>query len=74
MSLISISYAVYWELTFAPNYQWTKCGKCFNSKTGRQIKQVYKNRCIGYNIKGKFHSLVSLRKHLRKIENKDCPF
>ena len=74
MNSISINYAVYWELDFSTEYKWTKCGKCFNFKTGRQIKQVYKSRCIGYNIKGKFYSLTKLRNHLVKIKNHDCPF
>lgn len=42
MNSISIDYAVYWQIDFAPEYKWTRCGKCFNCKTGRQIKQVYK--------------------------------
>lgn len=74
MNSFTVSYTPKFELDFAPNYQWTKCGKCFNSKTGRQIKQVYNNGSIGYNIGGKFYSLVRLRGHLRKIEKIDSPF
>jgi len=74
MNRVSISYAIYWELDFAPEYKWTKCGKCFNSQTGKQIKQVYKNRCIGYNIRSKFVSLTRLREHLKKIEKEHIPF
>lgn len=63
------------RLSFAHNYQWSKCGKCFNVKTNRQIKQTYKNRCIGYYIKGKFYSLTKLRKHLEEIPKEEyCPF
>ena len=43
MNCISITYTLILELDFAPNYKWTKCGKCFNSKTTKQIKQVYNN-------------------------------
>lgn len=74
MERLSVSYAVYWELSFAPEYKWTKCGKCINSKTGRQVKQVYKNRSIGYYIRGKFASLKKLRNKIEKIEEPDCPF
>ena len=74
MKSISISYTLKYELFFASNYRWTKCGKCFNIKTGRQIKQVYNNGCIGYSIKGKFKSLYYLRKHLIKIKENNCPF
>lgn len=74
MNIISINYAVYWRLKFANNYQWTKDGKCFNSLTGRQIKQCYKNGMIGYYIKSKFYSIKYLRSQLEKIPNKICPF
>lgn len=74
MNTISVSYAVVWQIDFAPEYKWSNCGKCFNSKTGKQIKQVYKSRCIGYNVRGKFYSLTRLRKHLVKIKEINCPF
>lgn len=74
MNTLSISYAVVWQIDFAPEYRWSKCGKCFNIKTGRQLKQVYKSRCIGYNIRGKFYSLTKLRNHLVKVEDINCPF
>lgn len=38
MNTISISYAVVWQIDFAPEYKWSKCGKCFNSKTGSVLK------------------------------------
>ena len=63
-----------YELDFAPNYQWSKCKKCFNIKTGRQIKQVYNSGSVGYNIKGKFKSLYYLRSHLRPIQKRTSPF
>ena len=69
MNKISINYTLKYELLFAPNYKWTSHGKCFNIKTGRQIKQVYNKGCIGYSICGKFYSLKRLRKLLTKIEN-----
>ena len=74
MSIISINYTTKYQLSFAKNYQWTTCGKCVNSKTGRIIKQVYNNGCIGYSIKGKFYSLKYLRTKLEKIKEIDCPF
>lgn len=39
MNSILINYTLKFELSFAPQYKWTSCGKCFNVKTGRQIKQ-----------------------------------
>lgn len=74
MNLISITYTLKFELSFANNYKWTSCGKCFNSKSGRQIKQVYNNGCIGYSINGKFKSLKYLRTKLVKIQVVGCPF
>tara|TARA_R110000744_G_scaffold304316_1_gene412847 strand:+ start:46 stop:270 length:225 start_codon:yes stop_codon:yes gene_type:complete len=74
MNYISISYAVLYELDFATEYKFTKTKECFNGKTGRKIKQVYKNRCIGYNIRGKFYSLTRLKKHLVKPKKVDLPF
>ena len=74
MNTFSISYKVEWRLKFAVNYQWTKCGKCFNSLTGKNLKQCYKNGMIGYYIKGKFYSLKYLRTQLEKIPKQTCPF
>ena len=74
METISITYTIKYELDFAPNYVWTKDNQCFNSKTGRSIKQVYNNGCIGYNIAGKFYSLKRLRKHLVKPKKINLPF
>jgi len=74
MDRISESYTLVWELDFAPEYKWTKCGKCFNTKTGKKLKQSYNKGSIGYNIHSKFVSLTRLRGHLRKIEEKEIPF
>ena len=74
MTSISTTYTLKFELSFAPEYKWTICGKCFNTKSGRQIKQVYNNGCIGYSIKGKFKSLKYLRTQLIKIQSITCPF
>jgi len=74
MSSITVTYTNKYELDFAPEYKWTKCGKCFNNKTGREIKKVVNNSCIGYTIRGKFYSLTKLRKHLVKINNIKTPF
>jgi hypothetical protein len=43
-------------------------------KTGREIKQVYNNGCLGYSIGGKFKSLKFLRTQLVKIKRIDSPF
>ena len=75
MNTITVTYTLYWQLKNYPEYQFTKCKKCFNVKTGNQIKQVNQSSCIGYNIRGKFRSLTSLRNTLVKIEKeKLLPF
>ncbi len=74
MNSISINYALLYQIAFAPEYQWSKCGKCFNTKTGRKIKQVYNSRCLGYNIRGKFYSLKKLRTQLELIKTIKTPF
>lgn len=74
MNTISVTYTLRFQLSFAPNYHWTSCGKCFNIKTGRQIKQVYNNGSIGYSINGGFKSLKYLRTKLVKIQVVECPF
>jgi hypothetical protein len=74
MNTISIRYTYNYRHTTHHNYVWTTCSKCINLKTGRVIKQVYNNSCIGYNINGKFVSLTRLRKELEKIPKEICPF
>lgn len=74
MKTFTVTYTVKYELSIASEYIWTNDDLCFNIKTGRRIKQVYKNGMIGYCIKGKFNSLKSLRPLLRKPIINDCPF
>ena len=74
MNRISVIYTIKYELDFAPEYVWTECKKCFNTKTGRQLKQSYVSGSIGYSIRGKFHSLSSLRKHLQRPKKQLCQF
>ena len=73
MNSVSVSYALKYQLDFAPEYQFS--GRdCFNVKRGTKIKRVVNGRCVGYCIRGKFHSLTRLKKHLQLIEKIDCPF
>ena len=74
MNTLSIRYTYNYRHNTYHNYVWTICGKCVNLKTGRVLKQVYNNSCIGYNINGKFNSLTKLRKQLQKIPKESCPF
>jgi hypothetical protein len=74
MNSISVNYTLKFELSTSTNYQWTSCGKCFNVKTGRQIKQVYNNGSIGYSINGRFKSLKYLRPLLVRIKVTNHPF
>ena len=75
MITISVSYTSKYRLKFANNYDWTKCGKCYNLKTSRLIKQVYNSGCIGYTINSKFYSRKYLRLQLELIPTKEyIPF
>lgn len=74
MNTATITYELLWQLDFAPEYQFTQCGKCFNVKRGRIVKRLYLNRCVGYKIRGRFYSLTRLRERLEKIPVTDCPF
>ena len=71
---ISNTYVLKWEHSEYDNYKWTKCGKCFNTKTNREIKKILNGRSIGFCINGKFKSLSSLRKNLIPIQKTECPF
>ena len=70
----TVTYDCKYELKFAPNYKWTQCGKCFNSKTGRQIKIILKGRSKGYVINSKFYTLSYLRTQLQRITKYKSPF
>lgn len=75
MNRITITYTLLFRLKFAHNYQWTKCGMCFNVKTGRRIKQTQSKGSIGYKIDQKFYTLDFCRKQLEKIPAKEkLPF
>lgn len=72
---ISNTYVLKWQLKDATNYKWSKCGKCFNTQTGREIKKILCGRSIGYCIKGKFKSINTLRKKLELIPKENyLPF
>ena len=64
-----------YRLKNAPNYVYSTDKICFNTKTGRVIKQILKGSTIGYIINGKFKSLSVLRSELELIPKKEyCPF
>lgn len=68
MSVMTVTYTLVWELDFANEYAFTKCGECFNRKRAKEMKQVLQGGCIGYNIKSKFYTLKRLKNHLIKIK------
>lgn len=71
----TIKYVAKWRLNFATNYVFTKCGLCYNKKSGKLIKQITKNYTIGYIINGKFYSLKVLKEKLEVIPKKEIlPF
>lgn len=74
MLVISIKYTCKWRVKFAPNYVFTICGICYNTKSGKVIKQIYKSGCVGYNILGKFYSATKLRQQIEPIPKEKTPF
>ena len=74
MQTISINYTLKYHINFADEYKFTTSKICINSKTGRIIKKVFNNGCIGYSIRGKFYSLKYLRNHIEKIKVQEVPF
>ena len=58
MHTFSVTYTVLFQIDFETNYVFNEHRECFNLKSGRRIKKVTKNGMIGYNIKGKFYSLI----------------
>lgn len=74
MITISNTYNLKWQLSFAPEYKFTPCGKCINMKRGKEIKRVLVGYSVGYCIKGKFYTLNKLRGELQKITEIYCPF
>lgn len=74
MTTYTISYNAKWHLKDNPNYQFTECGKCFNSMTGKEVKRVVKGYSVGFNIAGKFITLKNLRSKLELIQTSLTPF
>jgi len=70
----TVVYSYVWEVSFANHYKFTKCGKMINGRTGIELKQKLNGYTRGYNIKGKFYSLKSLRCNLIKIKKTNTPF
>jgi hypothetical protein len=74
MPIITINYIAKWQLKSAPHYWFTKCQKCYNTKSGKLINQILKGSTVGYIINGKFKSVDNLRKDLELIPKQDTPF
>jgi hypothetical protein len=55
------------RVKFAPWYKISECGKVFNTKTGHQLKEVYKPGRNGFCIQDKFWSRTKLRDQLEEI-------
>jgi len=58
-----------WFIKEANNYRFTKDGRCFNLKSGREIKRTLVGYTEGFCLNGKFQSLSKIRKQLVKIED-----
>lgn len=74
MPIITVQYTCKYQLKIAPHYWFTTNGLCYNTKSGRLVKQVLKSNCIGYVIDGKFRSLTFLKTQLEKIPVNKLPF
>ena len=70
MNSVSVTYDLKWQYNKYTYYKWSKCGKLFNTRTGRQIKKVVNGRSVGYWIKSKFITLKNLKKDLELIPEK----
>jgi hypothetical protein len=67
MPTISVKYALIWQFKNAPWVQITRCKKVFNTRTGRQHKQVMNGRSIGYWVGGEFIPLSKVNEKTEKI-------
>lgn len=58
------------------NYCFGHDNRCYNSKTNKEVKQVIKSGCIGYNFNRKFYSINFLKKNNMLIKHSEdkCPF
>ena len=74
MNTISVNYTLVWQIKTATHYQFTKDGRCFNVKTGRELQKKYQSGAIGYNISGRFTPFKKLRENLEKIPILETPF
>ena len=74
MQAITVTYTLFWVLDFAEEYGFTRCGKCFNIKRGKELKQAPQGGSIGYNIRSKFYTISRLKKHLVKLKIVDNLF
>lgn len=74
ISTISVKYDLIWQHKDYPQYQFTRCKKCFNVQRGKQVKMVLNGGSIGYWIAGNFETLNSLRNRLIKIIHENLPF
>jgi hypothetical protein len=71
MNTLSVNYDLKWRHKAHNQYQWTKCGKCFNLQTGRKIKKTVNGRSVGYWIAGNFYTITTLKKQIEKIPVKE---
>ena len=74
MNTISINYALKWQYKLNNKYQWSECGKLFNTHTGKQIKKVVNGGSIGYWIGKKFITLTHFGQTIEMVKKVKCPF
>ena len=74
MNSISVNYVLKWQCKFANHYKWSKCGKLFNMKTGKQIKKTLNGGSVGYWIASKFYTLNALKSQVELIPKEQTPF
>jgi|688.fasta_scaffold1851605_2 hypothetical protein len=73
MISITINYSEKWQIKGMSEYKFAK-KKLFNTKTGKEIKKCLKGYTIGYNLRGKFYSMSSIKLMVERVKKTDCPF
>ena len=71
-NLIVISVQINIAYRYKPNhiYQFTEDWRCFNISTKKELTLVSpnNNRCLGFNLEGKFVSLTKIKENCEKVK------
>ncbi len=73
MISITATYDCKYQIKGMPEYQFAK-KKLFNVQRGKEIKKVLNGYTVGYNLRGKFYSMQSIKTMIEPVEKFICPF